>query len=130
MDHKNSDMPNHKKAKLDVLKALRQVAMELIKERSEEGDEGPNDLEHLQRVSVMAKDKQGLEKGLDKAKDVLEGLPEHSEEDEADLHLDPSRREEAIAEEALESPEEQADEETMLLKKLEELRSKKKMLKA
>lgn len=122
----------HKRAKLDVLKALRQVAMDLIKEKSEEGDEGemPEMPEHMQKVAVMAKDKEGLEKGLDKAKQVLGVMPDmHSEEDEAEMHLDPSRREEAVAEEAMESPEEQADEETELLKKLQELRNKKKMLK-
>lgn len=39
---------------------------------------------HLQKVSVMAKDKKGLEKGLDKAKEVLGQLPEgETEEHEA-----------------------------------------------
>jgi len=126
----DENMPVHKKAKLDVLKALRQVAMELIKEKSEEGDEGemPGMPEHLQKVSVMAKDKQGLEKGLDKAKQVLSGMPEVAESESDD--------------ESMESPEEQSledmmgseggseeDEESMLMKKLEELRNKKKMLK-
>lgn len=127
----DENMPVHKKAKLDVLKALRQVAMELIKEKSEEGDEGEMSgmPEHLQKVSVMAKDKQGLEKGLDKAKQVLGSMPEVAESEMSD-------------DESMESPEEQSledmmgseggseeDEESMLMKKLEELRNKKKMLK-
>jgi hypothetical protein len=116
---------NHKRAKLDVLKALRQVAMDLISEKAEEGQEGemPG---HMQKVSVMAKDPEGLEKGLDKAKDLLEsGMPEVAESEMESLESDD---EEDLAESAgLEG--ESDDEESMLMKKLEELRNKKNMLK-
>lgn len=121
MHNKDDNMPGHKKAKLDVLKALRQVAMELIKERSEESDEAP---EQLQKVAVMAKDKEGLEKGLDKAKEVLEGLPQTSEDAlETSENAEDSEDESELLEEPL-------DEEAALLQKLEELRNKKKQLKA
>ncbi len=126
-------MPVQKKAKLDVLQALRKVAMELIKEKADEGlsDGAP---EAMQKVAVMAKDKEGLKQGLEKAEDILGGEEGESEDEEIAeeeaLHLDPSKsEEEVLAHEAMESPEEQADEEAMLLKKLQELRNKKKMLK-
>jgi hypothetical protein len=105
----NDDMPVHKKAKLDVLKALRQVAMELIKEKA---DEGETEASELQKVSVMADDKEGLEQGLDKAKDVLESMPE-GEEEENSMGDEPAEE----------------DEEASLMAKLQELRNKKKMLK-
>ena len=35
----------------------------------------------MHKVSVLAKDKKGLKKGLDKAKEVLGKMPKYSEED-------------------------------------------------
>ena len=69
-----------KQAKLDLLKDLRKMAMGMI--NSGEGEEMPG---HMQKVMVAAKDKEGLEEGLDKAKEVLEGsedLMEDSEDSE------------------------------------------------
>jgi hypothetical protein len=40
--------------------------------------------EGLQKVTVAAKDKSGLEKGLEKAKEVVEGMPEMEDEEEED----------------------------------------------
>jgi hypothetical protein len=118
---------NHKRAKLDVLKALRQVAMDLIKEKSEEGEEGemPGMPEHMQKVSVMAKDPSDLAKGLDLAKQVAGKMPEVSEDEESE---DPSQQalEDLTGTEIPGGSEE--DEEALLLKKLEAIRSKKKML--
>jgi hypothetical protein len=116
---------NHKKAKLDVLKALRQVAMDLIKEKSEEGEgeegEMPGMPEHMQKVSVMAKDPKDLAKGLDLAKQVAGKLPEVSDDESAESSEEQSLESLAGAEGGSEE-----DEEAMLLQKLEAL--KKKML--
>jgi hypothetical protein len=66
-----------KQAKLDLLKDLRKMAMGMI--NSDEGEEMP---EHMQKVMVAAKDKEGLEAGLDKAKQVLESSEEMEEDSE------------------------------------------------
>ena len=117
---------NHKRAKLDVLKALRKVAMDLISEKADEGQEGEMPMDHMQKVSVMAKDPQGLEKGLDKAKDILKGgMPEVAESEDESLESDD---EESLEASAGDEGGSEGDEEAMLIKKLEEIRSKKKIL--
>lgn len=77
-----------KLAKMDMLKALRKMAMDMINEG------GQDEEEMLQKVTVAAKDKEGLKKGLEKAEDVLEGMPngeseEMESEDEMDLEESP-----------------------------------------
>lgn len=64
--------PEKSKAKMDVLKELMSMA--------DNGEVGSM-AEGLQKVTVAAKDKSGLEKGLEKAKEVVEGMPETEEED-------------------------------------------------
>ncbi len=72
-----------KLAKMDMLKALRKMAMDMINEG------GQDEEEMLQKVTVAAKDKEGLKKGLEKAEDVLEGMPEgESEEMESEDEMD------------------------------------------
>ena len=71
-----------KQAKLDLLKDLRKMAMGMIHEGA--GEEMP---EHMQKVMVAAKDKEGLEKGLDKAKEVLSSadMGEHEAEESPEM---------------------------------------------
>ena len=190
MEH--DEMPLHQKAHMDTLHALRKLAMDMIRERSGLHDDMPEG--KMSKVMVAAKDKEGLKKGLKKASDVLDEMPEHEleahehdmdaahdgkhdtedelmdeeesdldnehdmqdedhEDDEEDehedeenededhhdmmgdhsmeeeeaLHLNPARHAEAVEEEAHESPEEQADEEADLLRRLQELRARKAM---
>lgn len=65
------------KAKLDVLEYLRNMAQKLMQEDLDssgmEGDE-------MQKVMVAAPDEEGLEEGLETAKDVISGLPSSDEE--------------------------------------------------
>jgi hypothetical protein len=105
------DMPMHKKAKLDVLKDLRKMAMEMLHDQSSEGMEEGEMPSKMQKVMVAAKDKEGLKQGLEKAEDVLESMPgEESEEDE---------------EEGMASEKSLDEQEQELLAKLEEIRAKK-----
>ena len=54
-------------AKMDSLKELHKIMM----------DKAGKDIAYgLQKITVMAKDKEGLEKGLEKAKELLEKMPE------------------------------------------------------
>jgi len=69
-----------KQAKLDLLKDLRKMAMGMISEGS--GEEMP---EHMQKVMVAAKDKEGLEEGLEKAKDIVEGSESEMEDSEEEM---------------------------------------------
>lgn len=105
MDDKKQ--PLHKQAKLEALKELRNMAMQMIKDSAEEG-ELPAEMGKMQKVMVAAKDKEGLKEGLEKAEDILEG----SEEEESDEEMD-------------KAPESMEDEEAMLMAKLEALRAKK-----
>lgn len=92
-------MPMHKKAKMDLLKQLRKMAMDMIHEDSMGGEE---DAMGLQKVTVAAKDKEGLKEGLEKAEDVLEGMPEMAEAEDAEEgeneSEDPAELEAKIAE--------------------------------
>lgn len=106
MDDKKQ--PLHKQAKLEALKELRNMAMQMIKDSAEEG-ELPAEMGKMQKVMVAAKDKEGLKEGLEKAEEIIEG----SEEDSCD------------DEEMAEAPESMEDEEAMLMAKLEALRAKK-----
>jgi hypothetical protein len=89
-------MPMHRKAKMDLLKQLRRMAMDMIHEDSMGGEE---DAAGLQKVTVAAKDKEGLKQGLEKAEDVLEDMPELAEADDAEEDAeDPAELEAKIAE--------------------------------
>lgn len=55
--------PTYKDAKLDVLKQIRDLAA---------GEMG-EDVKGLKKVTVAAPDSEGLEKGLEKAKDIVDG---------------------------------------------------------
>lgn len=59
-------------AKIDVLQELMDMA---------DGAEGDSIMDGLQKVTVAAKDKEGLKQGLEKAEEVLEGSEEMEEED-------------------------------------------------
>lgn len=64
-------------SKMDVLRELLGLADAEIKGRSKSG----LDQARAMKVSVMAKDKEGLKEGLEKAEEVLEGeMPEEMEE--------------------------------------------------
>lgn len=85
--------PEKRSAKMDALKSMRQVASDMMKD-------GMHD--KLSKVSVLAKNPQDLEQGLDKAKDLVHNAPdivkdagdmsdEHDVDDAAEnaLHPDP-----------------------------------------
>lgn len=50
-----------KKAKMDMVRELRKLATDAMS----------NDMKDMRKVSVMAKDEEGLKMGLDKAKEIL-----------------------------------------------------------
>jgi hypothetical protein len=91
-----------KQAKLDLLKDLRKMAMGMISDGA--GEDMP---EQMQKVMVAAKDKEGLEEGLEKAQEIVGGEDE-SEEGEMSEMEDESEEE---------SPE-------MIQAKIEELKAK------
>lgn len=66
-------------AKMDMLMELLGVSEEMLKGKSKMGlDEAK-----AMKVAVMAKDKEGLKQGLEKAEDILEGeMPEMEESEE------------------------------------------------
>ena len=99
-------VPMHKKAKIEAARALKMMAMQLMQECS--ADEGEGEMDGLKKVTVAAKDKEGLKEGLEKAEDLLEGSEESEEESEL-----------------AEAPEAGEDEEASLMAKLEALRAKK-----
>lgn len=88
---KKKAMPVAHKAKLDNLHALRRMAMDMInshgsenqnspalhKDMSQDGSEAPD---HLEQVMVAAKDKEGLQKGLERAKGIV-GQYDNAEDD-------------------------------------------------
>ena len=66
--------PAKKDAKMDALKAMRQAASNMMKD-----DMGGK----LSEVSVMAKNPEDMEKGLDKAKELVGALPMKDEVQES-----------------------------------------------
>ena len=62
MKKKAEKESSKKKGKMAALKGLHRMASDMMK----------GDLKGLKKVSVMAKDKKGLKKGLEKAEDMLE----------------------------------------------------------
>jgi hypothetical protein len=66
---KDSDMtPEYKGAKMSMLKELKDQMQKLMANGLQDSK--------LKKVEIMSTDKEGLEAGLDKAKDVVEDLPE------------------------------------------------------
>lgn len=82
-----------KDAKLGLMKELQKVM----------GDEMSSELPGLKKVSVAAPSKEGLEKGLEKAKEMLGEMPEGQEKEDEE-------GEEGAEHEASESPEQEASE--------------------
>lgn len=113
MGKKDKEEPNkeHIEAKMKVLQDLRDMMSHMM------GDGMKKNHEELRRVAVMAQDKQGLEHGLDKAKEIVEGMPEGQEE--------------SPEHEASESPEEEMSEHQMsdedIDKEIERLQMMKRM---
>jgi hypothetical protein len=74
----NSKMtPEQKKAKMDVIMELMEMAKEMM---SDNVHKGMSDLKSAQKVSVMAPDAESLEEGLDVAKEIVGAQGEDSEE--------------------------------------------------
>jgi len=69
--------PEMCQAKEDVLQELIEAMQGLQEQRVGDG------MKSMQEVSVMAPDKEGMKKGLEKAEDVLEMLPSDEEEMES-----------------------------------------------
>ena len=71
--------PEKAAIKEEVLQELIEMMQSLRSDRLKKG------MDEMQKVSVMAPDKEHLAEGLDKAQDLLAGMPEQmeSEEDEA-----------------------------------------------
>jgi len=76
MDKKDKKMSMDKLAKMDLLKSLRKMAMDMINEGGEE------EMDSLKKVTVAAKDEEGLKAGLEKAEDILESKMEGEDEEE------------------------------------------------
>jgi len=87
-------MKSREKALSHLRKSLR---------HADRGDELPSP---MQKVSVMADSKEGLEKGLNKAEEILEDAPELVETDE---ELEEELFDEALAEPELEELESEDD---------------------
>jgi len=100
--------PNEIKAKLAVLEELMNMA------NGAEGDELENHFKGLNKVTVAAKNPEDLEAGLDKAKDLMDEMPEEKMEDK--LHEDmeemkpesemslPEKKDDQVEEDIEESP--------------------------
>ena len=66
--------PIEKEAKLSAVKGMRKMA----------GDMMADDMKSMKKVTVAAPDQEGLEMGLEKAQDVVEGMPEMEDESPED----------------------------------------------
>lgn len=69
-------------AKMSMLKDLRKMANSMM------GDDLKGKMDSMKKVTVAAKDKEGLEKGLDKAKDIVSEEPEMVEDMEEAMQED------------------------------------------
>ena len=95
-----------KEAMQGAIGGLRKMAAEML------GEDMEGRLQSLKKVTVAAKDKEGLEEGLEKAKEIVEASDEEDHEDEK---FSPSG----------ESDEESADEIEKAILKLQEKLAKK-----
>ena len=94
----DSSNPAHGEAKLSALKDLRKMASDMMGESLKDG--------MSKKVVVAAKDQAGLEKGLDKAKEIVSSNPKDIEMPDAeanDLGDDMAGVEDSPEEEAMES---------------------------
>lgn len=78
--------PMRKEAKMDALKAMRKTASDMMKDGMQE---------KMSKVSVMAKDPEDLEKGLEKAKELVGKLPTEMTESSEDEMTEDSHYDEA-----------------------------------
>lgn len=103
--------PEEKKAKMEVVMELLEMAKEAM------GDHVKSGLDGMQKVEVMAPDKEKLAEGLELAGDVVEKGPEALMEHE---------KEETPEEESKESPEMESEEKEYGVEKEEESEEDKK----
>lgn len=106
--------PQQIKAKLAVLEELMNMA------NMAEGDDLDGHFKGLNKVTVAAKDPEDLEAGLDKAKDLMEEMPQEPEMDNA-MH---EKMEEMPSETELSLPEKSEKDEEMLDPDMEKLKGK------
>lgn len=119
MDFRRKGKPmsdNEKSAKMSVVEAMRKMAEDQIGGK----------LKDLKKVTVASDSKDGLEKGLDKAKEMLD---RHPEDEESQEQHDPEMEdhESETADEVASEPEMSEDE---LNEKLEELMKLKEKMKS
>jgi hypothetical protein len=101
------DEKMNKRAKMEVLKELMDMAMGEMKGRTGKM------LGEMKKVSVMAPNKEALEEGLDKAKDVVEDMPMEDEEDDMDMEESEDEMSEENSEDEMSD-----DEKKLMLKKM------------
>jgi len=83
-DNKFKELLMKKKAQGKVLSPeAAQQKMEVVKELMESmGEDMGERIKGMQKVTVAAPDKKGLKEGLEKASEVIDGVPEMSDMDE------------------------------------------------
>lgn len=101
-------------AKMDVLMELMQMAREAMGSKVKSG------MDEMNKVSVMAPDKEGLEEGLDKAKELMQSPMLEESEEEMEENPEEKKMEEPSMEEM--------KEESNLFSKTPSLEKKKKKL--
>lgn len=69
---KSKDMSKGMETKMEMLQQLKDLATQMM----------GGDLEGLKKVTVAAKDDQGLKSGLEKAKELLNSMSDENEEDD------------------------------------------------
>lgn len=105
-------------AKKEMLMELLGLSEEALKDKAKAGLDGARAM----KVSVMAKDKEGLKEGLEKAEEVLEGeMPEMEEESEEQEESEesPIKADSSMVEEEEKKPmmDEEDEEESFFMKK-------------
>ena len=106
-------------AKMKMLQDLKKMATEMM------GHDLKGKMDGMKKVSVMANDKEGLEKGLDKAKELMHGMPEMDKmahEEDADAGSEDVETGHSEQEEEMNEPEDNSAEE--LEERIKELQAK------
>jgi hypothetical protein len=80
MKGESHDSADHDSAKLEVLEELRELAMSMMGDKVKSR---MNPMDEMKEVTVAAPDEEGLEQGLELAKEVIPG--QESEEDDMEL---------------------------------------------
>lgn len=117
MDKKRSGkelQPGEKEAKMKVIKDLRQMAEQIMKD----------DIKGMKKVTVASPTQEGLKEGLEKAEDILESNSEEMSEESEE-----SEESEDMSEEYAEESEDEEMSEEEINAKLAELMAKKDKLK-